>query len=71
MQPSVLPSHLGESKAWLLIPQSSDSEMTILVTPTYHPPELLKFRLSWNTVVGKLESLEAEQEDAILALDGH
>ncbi|KAH0564926.1 hypothetical protein GP486_001681 [Trichoglossum hirsutum] len=67
---SVLPAHLADAKAWLLIPESSNAEMSVLVTTKDHPPELLKLKVSWNTVLGKLKGLEAEHEEAMTALDG-
>lgn len=70
VQLSVLPAHVADAKAWLLIPESNNAEMSILVTTKDHPPELLKLKVSWNTVVGKLKGLEAEHEEAIVALDG-
>jgi hypothetical protein len=70
VQLSVLPAHLADAKAWLLIPESNNAEMSILVTTKDHPPELLKLNVSWNTVVGKLNGLEAEHEEAMVALDG-
>jgi hypothetical protein len=70
VQLSVLPAHLANAKAWLLIPESNNAEMSILVTTKDHPPELLKLKVSWNTVIGRLKSLEAEHKEAMIALDG-
>jgi hypothetical protein len=60
VQLSVLPVHLADAKAWLLIPESDNAGMTVLVTTKDHLPELLRLKVSWNKVVEKLKGLQAK-----------
>jgi hypothetical protein len=50
-------------------PESNAAPMTILVTTKEYPPELWKLDVSWDTVVRRLKDLEAENGDALVALD--
>lgn len=68
VQLSVLPAHLADAKVWLLVPNSNDADMTVLVTTQENPLELWKLQVSWNMIEGKLKGLEAKHEKAIVAL---
>jgi hypothetical protein len=69
VQLSILLIHLADAKAWLLISESDNAGMTVLVTTKDHPSELLRLKVSWNEVVERLKGLEAKFEIAIVALD--
>jgi hypothetical protein len=58
VQLAIVPSYLGDSETWLLIPESRDGPMKVVLAPKTNPIEIWSLSVSWNVVLKRLVEVE-------------
>jgi hypothetical protein len=67
-QVAIVPGYLANAEAWLLIPETNDGMMSVLLVATDHPPEVMRLAISWDMVNERLNDTETKYEGVMSEL---